>query len=150
MGNIDLNRGPLVSEATALPNEPQPQPWLSFKNDNGPIPASFRLFSSFSRYNFNNTNWKKHRCCAWDSNWMEGADETTELWRPSPLWLYFKAIVNFFQNFAFSSSFWRSRRRNLLIGASHFVRLWSLWRFVRLSHFAKTKFLKFLIDCAFR
>ena len=35
---------------------------------NGPIRASFCLFSSFSRYNFNNTNWKKHRWCAWDSN----------------------------------------------------------------------------------
>ena len=27
----------------------------------------FCLFSFFSRYNFN-TNWKKHRWCAWDSN----------------------------------------------------------------------------------
>ena len=34
---------------------------------NGPIPASFCLFLFFSRYNFN-TNWKKHRWCAWDSN----------------------------------------------------------------------------------
>ena len=31
---------------------------------NGPIPASFCLFSLFSWYNFNNTNW----WCAWDSN----------------------------------------------------------------------------------
>ena len=31
----------------------------------GPLPASFCLFSFFSRYNF---NWKKHRWCAWDSN----------------------------------------------------------------------------------
>ena len=35
---------------------------------NGPISASFCLFSSFSSYNFNNTNWKKHRLYAWDSN----------------------------------------------------------------------------------
>ena len=28
----------------------------------------FCLFSSFSHYNFNNTNWKKCRWCAWDSN----------------------------------------------------------------------------------
>ena len=28
----------------------------------------FCLFSSFSSYNFNNTNWKKHWWCAWDSN----------------------------------------------------------------------------------
>ena len=33
----------------------------------GPIPASFCLFSFFSHHNFN-TNWKNHRCCAWDSN----------------------------------------------------------------------------------
>ena len=25
-------------------------------------------FSSFSHYNLSNTNWKKHRWCAWDSN----------------------------------------------------------------------------------
>ena len=34
---------------------------------NGPIPASFCLFLFFSRYNFN-TNWKKCRWCASDSN----------------------------------------------------------------------------------
>ena len=34
---------------------------------NGPIPASFCLFSFISHYNFN-TNWKKRRWCAWDSN----------------------------------------------------------------------------------
>ena len=34
---------------------------------NGPIPASFCLFSFFSCYNFN-TNWKKSRWCAWDTN----------------------------------------------------------------------------------
>ena len=34
---------------------------------NGSIPASFRLFSFFSCYNFN-ANWKMHRWCAWDSN----------------------------------------------------------------------------------
>ena len=52
---------------------------------NGPITASFCLFTLFSRYNFNNTNWKKldgvlgirTRGCR-----MVGADETTELWRP--------------------------------------------------------------------
>ena len=35
---------------------------------NGPIPVSFCLFSSFSQHNFNNTNWKKCRWCAWDSS----------------------------------------------------------------------------------
>ena len=35
---------------------------------NGPIPASFCLFSLFSQYNFNNTYWKKHKRCAWDLN----------------------------------------------------------------------------------
>ena len=34
---------------------------------NGPIPASFCLFSSFFDYNINNKNWKKHRWCSWDS-----------------------------------------------------------------------------------
>ena len=34
----------------------------------GPTPASFCSFSSFSHYNFNNTNWKKLRWCVWDSN----------------------------------------------------------------------------------
>ena len=34
---------------------------------NGPIPASFCLFSFFSCYDFNK-NWKKRRWCAWDSN----------------------------------------------------------------------------------
>ena len=41
---------------------------LVFFKKNGPIPASFCLFLSFSRYNFNNSNWKKRRWCAWDSN----------------------------------------------------------------------------------
>ena len=35
---------------------------------NGPIPASFCLFSLFSHYNFNKTNWKKRRWCVWDLN----------------------------------------------------------------------------------
>ena len=40
-----------------------------FLKKNGPIPSSFCLFLFFSHYNFNtNTNWKKHRWCAWDSN----------------------------------------------------------------------------------
>ena len=55
---------------------------------NGPIPASFCLFSFFFHYNFNNTNLKKFRWIAWDLNprpqdrRMVGTDETTELWRP--------------------------------------------------------------------
>ena len=35
---------------------------------NGSITASFYLLSSFSHYNFNNTNWNKPGWCAWDSN----------------------------------------------------------------------------------
>ena len=35
---------------------------------NGPSRPLFCLFSSFSHYNFNDTNWKKHRWCVWDSN----------------------------------------------------------------------------------
>ena len=49
----------------------------------GPIPASFYLFSSFSHYNLNNTNWKSVDGVLgiWTrSRWMVGADETTELW----------------------------------------------------------------------
>ena len=38
-----------------------------FLLNNGTIPVSF-LFSSFSHFNFNNTNWKKLRWRAWDSN----------------------------------------------------------------------------------
>ena len=46
---------------------------------NGPFPASFCLFLFFSRYNFN-TNRKKHRWCALDSNpGLQGADETTTI-----------------------------------------------------------------------
>ena len=38
------------------------------------FPASFCLFLFFSHYNFNNTNRKKHRWCAWDLNpgWQDG------------------------------------------------------------------------------
>ena len=35
---------------------------------NGPIPATFCLFSSFCHYNFSYTNWKKHRWYAGRSN----------------------------------------------------------------------------------
>ena len=51
---------------------------------NGPIPASFCLFSSFSRYNFN-TNWKSIDGVLGirtRGRRMVGADETTELLRP--------------------------------------------------------------------
>ena len=51
---------------------------------NGPIPASFFIFLSFSHYNFNNTKYKsivgvlgiRTPSCR-----MVGADDTTELWR---------------------------------------------------------------------
>ena len=52
---------------------------------NGPITASFCLFSFFS--NYNNINWKKHWWCAWDSNlrpqdgrcrWNHGAMAATQ------------------------------------------------------------------------
>ena len=50
---------------------------------NWPIPASFYLFSSFSHYNFNNTNWKN--CDGVLGIWTRGgrivsADKTTEQW----------------------------------------------------------------------
>ena len=50
---------------------------------NGPIPASFCLFSLFSHYNFN--NWKSIDGVLGirtRGRRMVGADETTELWRP--------------------------------------------------------------------
>ena len=55
---------------------------------NGPILASFCLFLLFSHYNFKNTNWKKHRWCAWDLNpgpqdgrhrWNHGAMAATQI-----------------------------------------------------------------------
>ena len=49
---------------------------------NGLIPASFCLFSSFSHYNFNNTNWKSLDGVLgiWThGRKMVGADETIEL-----------------------------------------------------------------------
>ena len=52
---------------------------------NGPIPAPFWLFSSFSHYNFNNTNWKSVDGVQgiWTCGcMMVGADDTTELWKP--------------------------------------------------------------------
>ena len=68
---------------------------------NGPILVSFCLFSLFSRYNFNNTNWKKHRWYAWGSTRgrrMVGADETTELRRPPQnieVWLRFLNVQDY-------------------------------------------------------
>ena len=53
---------------------------------NGPTQASFCLFSSFPRYNFNNTKWNSIDGVLgiWTRGGrMVGADETTELWRPN-------------------------------------------------------------------
>ena len=65
---------------------------------NGPMQASFCLFSSFSHYNFNNTNWKKRRWCAWDLNprpqMVVADDTTTELRRPLPGYVEFKLQIN--------------------------------------------------------
>ena len=45
------------------------------------------LFSSFSHYNLNNTNWKKSVDGVYviqtSGHMMVGADDTTELWRPT-------------------------------------------------------------------
>ena len=54
-------------------------------------PASFLFILSFSKCHDKNGmkfdyKWKKRRLCAWDSNLsrrMVGADESTELWRPT-------------------------------------------------------------------
>ena len=54
---------------------------------NGPIPASFCLFSFFSHYIFNNTKWKSIDGVLGiqtRGRLMEGADDTTELWQLPP------------------------------------------------------------------
>ena len=63
--------------------------WNCFFFKYGHIPASFLFISSFSYFNnnFKNTNWKKHRWCAWlgirtRARRIVGAGETIELWRP--------------------------------------------------------------------
>ena len=48
---------------------------------NGPFTASFCLFSSFTHYNFNNTNWKKLRRFAWDLNlWLQDGRHRRNHW----------------------------------------------------------------------
>ena len=79
---LDSNHGHIISEATALPTELQQRPpnnslstyasWhfqrsiymVFLMSQSRPL---FCLFLLFSCYNFN-TNWKKHRWCAWDLN----------------------------------------------------------------------------------
>ena len=61
----DENRSSSRLRLILLPSALAPNDAFSFKN--GPIPASFCLFSFFSQYNFN-TNWKKRRWCPWDLN----------------------------------------------------------------------------------
>ena len=58
---------------------------------NGPNPASFCFFMSFSRYNFNNTNWKSIDGVLGmqtRGRRMVGADITTELWLPPFCWIF--------------------------------------------------------------
>ena len=77
---------------------------------NGPIPVSFCLFPPISLYNFNNTNWKKWRLCAWDSNprpqdgkrrWIHGAmvaakrsslSSFHKMGQPRPLFHFFSSF----------------------------------------------------------
>ena len=58
--------------------------WLVLKVVIPSANGLFCLFSSFSRYSDKYSTidykWKKRRRCARD-HWMEGADESTELWR---------------------------------------------------------------------
>ena len=42
--------------------------WTDFFQKMGQSRPLFCLFLSSSLYNFSNTNWKKHRWCAWDAN----------------------------------------------------------------------------------
>ena len=59
---------------------------------NGPVPASFCLFLIFSRYNFNNTNWKKCRWCAWDSN--PGPQDGRRRWNHGAMAATSKLFIN--------------------------------------------------------
>ena len=61
LGIFSIMRYLRFRDASELPNFDNYTVFLT----NGPIPASFCLFSFFSCYNFN-TNWKKCRWCAWD------------------------------------------------------------------------------------
>ena len=67
---------------------------------NGPIPASFCLFSSFSLYNFNNTNWKSIDGVLGtqtSGHMMVGTDDTTEVWWP-PRFSKFKHANEIIEN----------------------------------------------------
>ena len=84
---------------------------------NGPIPVSFCLFPPISLYNFNNTNWKKLRLCAWDSNprpqdgkrrWIHGAmvaakrsslSSFHKMGQPRPLFHLFSSFQTNITNF---------------------------------------------------
>ena len=64
---IISNMGPNPSHYWCLRSWGTGIKWKTFYFlKNGPILASFCLFTSFSHYNFN--NWKKHSWWAWDSN----------------------------------------------------------------------------------
>ena len=93
----------------ALPNEPQPLPYIFIISFNGlsyplflkyvPILASFCLFSSFTYSNinhiFNNVNWKSIDGVLGirtQSHMMICAIGTTELW---PLWITQKCLQSF-------------------------------------------------------
>ena len=83
---------------------------------NVPIQASFCLFSSFSHYNFNNTNWKKHRWCAWESN-PRPKDGKRRQYHGA------MAAANSYDRFLCKDSkIWRDKRNIILliIGKPHF------------------------------
>ena len=78
--------------------------FLMFFLKNGPILAFFCLFSSFSHYNFNNTNWKSIDGVLGfrtRGRMMVGADDTTELWRP-PIFLMFVYFESCFHRTTFN------------------------------------------------
>ena len=93
---------------------------------NGPIPASFCSFSSFSHHNFNNSNWKKHRWCAWDSNL--GPQDGRHRWNHLA-WFHTCLPVGLIQ--LFISFYLRAQWTTSLV--NHFLMVikslpWRLWR----------------------
>ena len=88
---------------------------------NGPIPAFLCLLSSFSHDNFNKTNWKKPRWCAWNSNpgcRMLGTDETTERWHPPKNWKIIMSIIGQWLWRSWQSSHFRYQRTRVRIQSS--------------------------------
>ena len=79
----------------------------------------FCLFSFFSSYNFNNTNWKSIDGVlgiGTRGRRMVGTDETTELWRPPEMMNVFICVIfnlKMFQIFDFSGQSYKRSTSNI-------------------------------------